>query len=129
MEYMKLRRSKGAGYMHPEMKAEMDRVEMEMQRQESNGAGIHAGHTLSTCEASIFRHCLGLDSCHATTNLRCSTPVPFVNPAVGIHYGSTPRNIRVTEMLYNRKMYSGWDLQHYFSLVDRLCQILRQTGM
>eukprot|EP00892_Ulva_mutabilis_P003055 jgi/Ulvmu1/12750/UM095_0055.1 len=42
LEYMRLRRSKGAGYMHPEMKAEMERVEMEMQRLEPNGVGTHA---------------------------------------------------------------------------------------
>lgn len=40
MEYMRLRRSKGAGYMHPEMKVEMDRIELEMQRQQPNG--VHA---------------------------------------------------------------------------------------
>lgn len=48
MEYMRLRRSKGAGYMHPEMKVEMDRIELEMQRQQPNG--VHATlHSPSTC--------------------------------------------------------------------------------
>lgn len=42
MEYMKLRRSKGAGYMHPEMKAEMERVEMEMQRMQGSEPLSHA---------------------------------------------------------------------------------------
>jgi hypothetical protein len=27
LEYMRARRTKGAGYMHPEMKAEMDRID------------------------------------------------------------------------------------------------------
>lgn len=56
MEYMRLRRSKGAGYMHPEMKAEMDRVELEMQRQQPNGGGGHVDHSPSKC-ASVLPLC------------------------------------------------------------------------
>jgi hypothetical protein len=35
LEYMRQRRAKGAGYMHPEMKEEMERVDRELAQQQS----------------------------------------------------------------------------------------------